>query len=58
LQYLGSVEIERETTRTSGLAQNRIEAPEIRDLGPAETTHLTDNAASRSLSVKLHEALN
>ncbi len=58
LQYLGSVETERETMRTSGLAQNRIEAPEIRDLGPQETTHLMDNAASRSLSVKLHQALN
>lgn len=58
LQYLGSIEIEQETIRTSGLAQNRIEAPEIRGLGPAETTHLTDNAASRSLSLKLHQALN
>jgi len=44
IQYLGSIESEREAMRTRGLAQEEIAVPE--------------NATSRTLSLKLHETLD
>jgi hypothetical protein len=57
LRYLGSIEIEQETARTNKVAQDWIEASEIRDLSPAETMRLTD-LTGRLLSLKLHQELD
>jgi hypothetical protein len=49
IQYLGSIETERQTVQSQGLTQERIADPAV---------HLSAAASSRSLSLKLHETLD
>jgi hypothetical protein len=57
MQYLSSIERERETMRAQGIDSVQMDAPVIGNLQPARAAHLTETASSHSLSLKLHETL-
>jgi len=55
MQYLSSIELERQALRTQG---DLVEVPAAMQLQTAGAARLTETALSRSLSLKLHETLD
>jgi len=58
MQYLSSIELERQAVRTQGTSGGQAEVPAAMQLKPSNAAHVTETASSRSLSLKLHQTLD